>query len=309
MPTRIIAIDPDRYTHWEYAKKNGFWDLLTRSNLLHAGDDVLFWVTGSPGRVVGRAVLGSDPSPIPDAPHAWSDDDPRRGMYNHRVKLEELTDLDPVEIRYSEARMGAGLGGRLNPVTPVPDSGVSWLEQRLGIALDPFDRASHSLAADFSYSRAADIDVTVFDRDTRRPVPVSVILRRGQRRFRADLMAAYSGRCAITGTALPDVLEAAHISPYRGDHTNASANGILLRADIHTLFDLYLLTVTYDGDDAYVVRVAPDAVVEPYSYLDGRPLRQLPSSPWSPPQPELLNRHHGACPWLMNAGGSGDSPR
>lgn len=211
MSTRIITIDPDRAEHWEYAKRNGFWDLLTNSTLLHAGDDVLFWVTGSPGCVVGRAILGSDPNPIVTEPHAWSDDDPRRGLYTHRVVLEDLTDIDPVTIKFGDAREGAGLGGRLTPVTPVPDSGVSWLEQRLSISLDPFDRALARLGVDITYPSASGINVELFDHDTRQRVPAAVVIRRSQRRFREALMAAYGKRCAITGTALPAILEAAHI--------------------------------------------------------------------------------------------------
>ena len=298
MPTRIITIDPDRAEHWEYAKKNGFWDLLSNSTLLHAGDDVLFWVTGSPGRVVGRAVLGSDPNLISKEPHAWSDDDPRRGLHTHRIALEDLTEIDPVAINFGEAREGAGLGGRLNPVTPVPDSGVSWLEQRLSISLDPMDRALARLGVDITYPSASRIDIEIFDCDTRQRVPASVVIRRGQRRFREALMAAYGRRCAITGTALPAILEAAHISPYHGDHTDTVENGLLLRADIHTLFDLYLMTLTYDEIGGYQVRVAPGAAVTPYRHLDGGRLQLLPTAPWSPPEPRLLARHHEKCLWL-----------
>lgn len=82
-----------------------------------------------------------------------------------------------------------------------------------------------------------------YDEDLRVRVPGSLFIRRGQPRFRRLLLDAYLGRCAITGTAIPALLEAAHISRYRGDHTDRVDNGLLLRADIHTLFDLHLLTV------------------------------------------------------------------
>ncbi|HUZ56031.1 MAG TPA: HNH endonuclease [Streptosporangiaceae bacterium] len=57
----------------------------------------------------------------------------------------------------------------------------------------------------------------------------------------AALMAAYSGRCAVTGCTVQAVLEAAHLRPYRGPDSNVTGNGLLLRADIHTLLDLQLL--------------------------------------------------------------------
>src|SRR5258705_4430106 len=62
-------------------------------------------------------------------------------------------------------------------------------------------------------------------------------LRRGQPEVRKKLLAAYSGRCAITDCNCSYALEAAHIYPYGGADTNHVQNGILLRSDIHTLFD------------------------------------------------------------------------
>jgi hypothetical protein len=47
----------------------------------------------------------------------------------------------------------------------------------------------------------------------------------------------------MTGCKVLDVLEAAHIKPYRGANDNHPENGLLLRADVHTLFDLNLLGI------------------------------------------------------------------
>src|ERR1700722_13744752 len=46
--------------------------------------------------------------------------------------------------------------------------------------------------------------------------------------------------------AIPWVLEAAHITPYMGASTNSLLNGLLLRADIHTLFNLGLISIDPD---------------------------------------------------------------
>lgn len=70
-----------------------------------------------------------------------------------------------------------------------------------------------------------------------------VVSRQGQQSFRLELIRAYGGRCAISGCNVVEVLEAAHISPYRGPETNHVTNGLLLRADLHTLFDLGLLGI------------------------------------------------------------------
>lgn len=70
-----------------------------------------------------------------------------------------------------------------------------------------------------------------------------IVQRRGQPKFREDLIAAYGGKCAVTGCDVVQALEAAHISPYLGDQSNHVSNGLLLRADIHTLFDLGLFAI------------------------------------------------------------------
>lgn len=68
-----------------------------------------------------------------------------------------------------------------------------------------------------------------------------IVARRGQSAFRAALLDAYQNRCAITGCDAVPALEGAHLRPYRGPDSNVVTNGLLLRADIHTLFDLQLL--------------------------------------------------------------------
>lgn len=52
---------------------------------------------------------------------------------------------------------------------------------------------------------------------------------------------AYGGQCAITGSDAGPALEAAHPRPYRGVDSNVISDGLPLRGDIHTLFDLGLL--------------------------------------------------------------------
>lgn len=79
--------------------------------------------------------------------------------------------------------------------------------------------------------------------DARQRIAQAIVRRRGQAKFRADLIKAYGGRCAISGCAVAAVLEAAHIKPYLGSHTNVVQNGLLLRGDLHTLFDLKLLRI------------------------------------------------------------------
>jgi len=79
--------------------------------------------------------------------------------------------------------------------------------------------------------------------DARDQIMKSIFVRRGQRKFRKILLNEFERRCAITGCTVEEILEAAHIIPYKGEHTNKLANGLLLRADIHTLFDLGFISI------------------------------------------------------------------
>lgn len=108
------------------------------------------------------------------------------------------------------------------------------------------------------------------EQDARDQVMRSVRDRRGQPEFRKGLLRAYDARCAITGCGIVELLEAAHICPYRGAHTNHVQNGLLLRADIHTLFDLELLWI---DPDSYTVQLATELRDSEYSALHGAPLR------------------------------------
>ncbi|WP_345827766.1 HNH endonuclease signature motif containing protein [Erwinia sp. HDF1-3R] len=78
--------------------------------------------------------------------------------------------------------------------------------------------------------------------DERKILERSIKQRRGQRKFRETLLSK-NPRCAITGCELVDILEAAHIDAYRNNTHNHISNGILLRSDLHTLFDLNLMAI------------------------------------------------------------------
>lgn len=71
--------------------------------------------------------------------------------------------------------------------------------------------------------------------------------RRGQPEFRKALLSIYGGRCCITGCIIEGLLEAAHIVPHSVDTNYSVTNGLLLRSDIHTLYDLNLVGIDGDG--------------------------------------------------------------
>lgn len=71
--------------------------------------------------------------------------------------------------------------------------------------------------------------------------------RRGQPEFRQALISIFGGRCCITGCSIEGVLEAAHIVPHSIETNYSVTNGLLLRSDIHTLYDLNLFGIDGDG--------------------------------------------------------------
>lgn len=74
--------------------------------------------------------------------------------------------------------------------------------------------------------------------------PALVRPRLGQGTFRVLVTDNYERRCAVTGERTLPVLQAAHIKPFSLVKEHDARNGLLLRSDIHTLFDQGYVTVT-----------------------------------------------------------------
>jgi hypothetical protein len=97
----------------------------------------------------------------------------------------------------------------------------------------------------------------------------AIRVRRGQQRFRENLLRRYGDACMVSGCTLLDVVEAAHISPFREVNDHHPENGLLLRADLHTLFDLDLLGIE---PIKLSVHVHPRVMAAGYSQFDGSSL-------------------------------------
>ena len=81
------------------------------------------------------------------------------------------------------------------------------------------------------------------EKDAREKSLSLIVKRRGQAAFRASLLRLYGGECVVSGCSVEAALEAAHVTPYLGPATNTPQNGLLLRADLHTLWDLGLWAI------------------------------------------------------------------
>lgn len=175
----------------------------------------------------------------------------------------------------------------------------------LGLALVTGWNAGHFYLEGFSpsgaYYEPVPADVTTADdepgareafdparvKDARERLMAFVVRRLGQPAFRDMLLKLYRRRCALTGCDVIEVLEAAHVTPYRGAHTNQATNGILLRADIHTLFDLGLIAI--DPTTRQVI-IAPALKGTTYGELEGKVVAE-PSDPDLKPSDAALVEH------------------
>ena len=113
----------------------------------------------------------------------------------------------------------------------------------------------------------------------------SIAQRQGQSRFRRQLLDAYDYRCAVTGCDIPQVLEAASIIP--DSQNNDVTNGLLLRADIHTLFDLNLIAI--DGDEK--IRIHPGLSKTSFYFDYHEKYLQLRQNGFSPCKKALQQRY------------------
>lgn len=115
---------------------------------------------------------------------------------------------------------------------------------------------------------------------------VELAIRQGQQGFRRRLLAAYQSSCAVSGYDVPEVLQAAHIDPYDGPSTNATSNGLLLRADIHNLFDAGFISI----NGQYIIGVARHLRAGSYGEYHQKKIG-LPSRPTDYPNAAaLVNR-------------------
>jgi len=122
--------------------------------------------------------------------------------------------------------------------------------------------------------------------------PTLVAPRLGQGSFRVLVTDAYERRCAVTAERVLPVLQAAHIRPYAHGGEHRVDNGLLLRSDLHTLFDRGYVTVTPTLQVSVSRRIRDDFENgRDYYALHGRTLR-APSRAKDRPAAEFLTWHN-----------------
>ncbi|MFC1493408.1 HNH endonuclease, partial [candidate division KSB1 bacterium] len=117
--------------------------------------------------------------------------------------------------------------------------------------------------------------------------------RLGQGAFRVLVTSAYRRRCAVTGERTLPVLEAGHIKPHSKRGPNITSNGILLRADLHILFDRGYVTVTPEQKVEVSRKIKEEYENgRDYYMYHGNPLKILPNESYNLPQNHYLKWHN-----------------
>jgi putative restriction endonuclease len=122
--------------------------------------------------------------------------------------------------------------------------------------------------------------------------PMLITPRLGQGAFRIAVTEAYGRECALSGGRVLPALDAAHIRPFADGGPHAKSNGILLRKDIHSVFDTGYATI--DADYRFVVSDKVKSVFNngnEYRKLHGTRIR-LPQNPTDQPAKDLLRWHN-----------------
>lgn len=111
--------------------------------------------------------------------------------------------------------------------------------------------------------------------------------RQGQGLFRKGLLVLYESKCALSGYTPNAVVDAAHIVPYAEGQDHDLGNGLLLRADLHNLFDDGLLRIE---PKKLVVELSKELSKSPYAEMHGKPLRARVDGTF--PSAEALDQHY-----------------
>ncbi len=118
-------------------------------------------------------------------------------------------------------------------------------------------------------------------------------VRVGQGTFRTLITDAYQRRCSITGEKTLPVLEAAHIKPYASSGPHRTSNGLLLRSDMHRLFDGGYITVTQDYRVVVSRRIKEEFENgKEYYRFQGNKLLILPQQIKDQPDPQYIDWHN-----------------
>jgi len=122
--------------------------------------------------------------------------------------------------------------------------------------------------------------------------PILTLPRLGQGSFRILVTDVYERRCAVTNERTLPALDAAHIKPYSESGQHVVSNGILMRRDLHALFDKGYVTITPSMKVEVSRRIKEEFENgRDYYRLQGSTIR-IPTNPINRPSLDYLEWHN-----------------
>ena len=260
------------------------WAMKKNRSVVKVGERVFFYISG---REAGVYATGR----VTSLPVELTDDDPYFPYGKWVIRTSYELEIVPPILReellgdplLSQEAIFTGWQGTNYRLGAEAALRLEEISDSRGLIVE--SQTDHGYALDAQDSADPFTDPIPASDDPDERVFQSIRLRRGQRHFRRNLLQVYGGRCAISGHGPIDVLEAAHIEPHSESGRNNIDNGLLLRADLHTLLDARLLWI---DPATMTVRVKDVLADSPYGQFDMQPLR--PRMDGSYPNPRILRR-------------------
>ena len=285
----LSELRPDEVNFWQPSGSGGFRALVP-------GEPLLFKLHAPNDFIVGGGFFSH--YTIVPASFAWSAFEQKNGANTElemRRRIEKYRRIESGTV--SDYSLGCILLQspfffRRDEWFPVPGWHPS-IQRHKGYSTD--EEAGKVLWAEVQArlgTRALVDETETADERIRYGKEQTILPRLGQGAFRVIVTDVYRRQCALTNSHVLHVLDAAHIKPYSLGGSHNPSNGLLLRQDIHTLFDRGYLTVTPD----YRVEVSCRLKDEfdngkEYYALRGKTIA-LPEASAFRPSPQQLTWHN-----------------
>ncbi len=118
--------------------------------------------------------------------------------------------------------------------------------------------------------------------------------RERQEKFKEELKETYGYKCLISGCEIGEIIEAAHIIPYRDLNSHDVANGLLLRVDLHRLFDAHLIAIHPTTRKVLI----SEQIAKDYQDIRGIKIASCLTGEDATKQQDALRYHYEQCNWI-----------
>ncbi|MBD2442820.1 pentapeptide repeat-containing protein [Dolichospermum sp. FACHB-1091] len=118
--------------------------------------------------------------------------------------------------------------------------------------------------------------------------------REKQQEFKEELIKKYGYKCLISGCEIKEIIEAAHIIPYSKIESHDVANGLLLRVDLHRLFDAHLIAIHPITRKVLI----SEQIAKDYQDIRGIKIASCLTGEDATKQQDALRYHYEQCNWI-----------